>query len=135
MAHYIVKGTLAQLTSGIDLENISQHSASIIIKYPEGRAYFFQLNNPTMFEVQFTSEEVQSEVTSRVNSVGTLRSELRSNNSLQAELKSSGRRLVRNTMGNPVGVFPEFTICGTNPTASFLGDDDIDSAEEIPGLE
>lgn len=135
MAHHVIKGTLAQLTLGLDAENISQHGDNIIISYPEGQAFLFQLNNPTMFEAQFSNADVQTEVESRANSVGTLRSELRSNNALQAAYKSIGRRVVRNNLGNPVGILPAFVICGTNPIASFLGDEDIDDVQEIPGLE
>lgn len=106
--------------------------------YPSGTAMIsgpLIIGNPTKpwFEVQASDEAVLLEITN--DEIGLMRDKMRSNGILRAAYRLEGRQLIRNGSGNPIGVMPRHVICGTNPAASYLDDEDIDIAQELLDLE
>lgn len=96
-----------------------------------------EIGNPNepFFEVQATNQETYDLIAGLSNSMGSMRGVARENGLIQAFVRTSGRELIRNSSGNPVGYLPAHVICGTNPRSAFLGDEDPDTAPEMPGLE
>ena len=70
---------------------------------------------------------------------GLMRDVLASDPAMRALYKANlivqGRKLVRNQAGNPVGVTPDFVICGTSPEAGFLAGADPEDLPELLDLE
>ena len=70
---------------------------------------------------------------------GLMRDVLASDPAMRALYKANlivqGRRLVRNQAGNPVGVTPDFVICGTSPAAGYLAGADPEDLPELLDLE
>lgn len=73
------------------------------------------------------------------SNVWELKSELRLNNGLRTSIKAridNGQiKHLRNSLNEVVGIVVPHVIAGQSPVAAFLGDEDIETAAEILGLE
>ena len=139
--HYLIQATLGDLQAASSGWNVDGGDRYIGF-FPGGIAYLSGplIGNPTLpwFEIQCTDDAVLDALGFPY---GLMRDELRKPGHLRGAYKASianpgnSRRIIRNGAGEAVGVTPDFTICGTNHTASFMAGEDPDEAEEITGLE
>jgi hypothetical protein len=150
--HYLVQATLAELQAaavdvfdGVDWVKAWQdHGGDKYIgHYTQGQLVLsgpLISGNPTepWFEVQCANDAVLDDLGFPY---GLMRDEVRKPGHLRGAYQASiaspvnDRRLIRNGANQVVGVTPNFVICGTHPAASFLAGEDVDTAEEITGLE
>ncbi len=107
-------------------------------QYPSGQAVIsgpMVIGNPNKpwFEIQCTDDAILAEL--GANEVSTMKSHMRTNALLRAFYRVSGRKMIRNSAGNPVGPLPDFVICGTSPKSSYLDDEDPEEAQELLDLD
>ena len=152
--HYLIQTTLAELRDAA-LEVFdgeawvkawAEHGGEkYVAHYTEGQAVIsgpIMATNPNApwFEIQCSVPELVTRL-AEIGEINFMRDELRKPGHLRGAYKASiasegnSRSLIRNSLGNVIGVTPNFMICGTNPAGSFMAGEDSEEAEEILGLE
>ena len=153
--HYLAQVSLATLTASvIEVYNpetfawekqITDHGGErYVAHFSSGQANIsgpLMTGNPNLpwMEIQCTDIAVMDEL--GASEWALMRDELRKPGHLRGSYKVSianpanDRKVIRNQAGAAIGVTPNFSICGTNLTASFLAGDDPDESQEITGLE
>lgn len=150
--HYLIQTTLEDLkavaveVSYYDYEAFEWKTAKqwnqsgniITARFPSGQAVIhgpISVGNPNKpwFEIQCEIDEVLADIGANVTA--SMRSRMRTDALMRAAYRASGCGLIRNSTGKPVGPMPAHVICGTHPAASFLGDLDVDDADELLDME
>ncbi len=149
MSHYLIQATLDELRDatrdifdGIAwVKDWTEHGGGkYVAHYTEGMACISGpklAGNPNRpyFEVQCSVPELVERLSTVGNSMRLMKTELRTNTSLRAAYRGSGRALIRNSRGFIVGLLPDFEICGRGLVGSFMAGEDIETAQEMADLE
>lgn len=105
-----------------------------VAHYSTGQASIYGPILGNKFEIQAENIETYELVAGLSASMGSIKDRARSSGLMRAAIRTSGRELIRNSKGKVVGYLPAFGL-GQDPRSAFLGDEDIEAAPEIPGME
>ena len=104
-----------------------------VAQYSTGQACIWGPFSGNKFEVQAENQETLDFITSLSVSSNSIKDEARSNGLTRAFIRTSNRELIKNSRGQVVGYMPAFGM--VDPRSAFFGDEDIEEAPEITGLE
>lgn len=153
MAHYSIQITLAELEDRCKdvFDGVSWTKAWQVVsgdqfigQYANGQAVIsgpLIIGNPNKpwFEVQCSTPEVLDDIGANVTEL--MKTRLRTDALMRAAYRvevareGSGRSLILNGAGKPIGVRPKFEICGHGGIGSFLIDEALEEAAELLDLE
>lgn len=147
--HYSIQTTLAELEAACveyyDEDTFTWKKSWQVIggdkyigQYASGQAVIagpLIIGNPNKawFEIQCTDPAILDDIAP--NEQSTLKAKVRTDALIRAAYRVSGRGLIRNGAGNPVGPMPAFVIAGTDPKGSYLDGEDVEDADELLDLE
>lgn len=108
----------------------------IVAHYPTGQACVFgplEINGPVnvYWEVDAENQATDDLLAGQSMSTSPIKNLLRTSANLRQLVKDSGRKLIRNSLDQPVGYCPAHTICGRSPVELFLDGEDVETAEVL----